>query len=243
MSDNRIDLNNISYENFLQAVYLLYKSSDSETKNIANSYLYKFEESSAAWDISVQVLNTAGLNDEAYFNASQIIKKKLRYDFNEHANNNVVLENLATFLIEKVYAFKDHMLYLLSNICKCFSLLSIFAHKLFPDIIKIVVSKLSNEDIRCLMSLLLTFNFMPENILNKNELVIDDEYKKSYETFLSSISEDVIIFLNYLINKINTCKNEMIQKDQNMVSFFRLMNKNVIFLKFRLLNVLLIGLN
>jgi transportin-3 len=227
MSDNRIDLANITYENFLQAVYMLYKNNDSDIKNMANSYLYRFEESSEAWDISVKVLNTSGLNEEAYYNASQIIKKKLRYDFSEHANNEIVLSNLANFLIDKVYSYKDHMLYLLSNICKCFSLLSIFAHKKFPEIIKKLVQNINNDDMRSLMSLLLIFNYMPENIINKNEMVIDDEYKTSYESFLSNIAEDVIIFLNFLIDKINNNKNELIKNDPNMVSFFRLMNKNV----------------
>jgi hypothetical protein len=217
-----------SIDNFKKAVHILYHSQLTDAKKKADQFLCEFERTNEAWDIAIQILSTPNLEEEAYYNASQIIKKKIRYDFGNFAENKEVIQNLAKFLIEKILDFKDHKLYLLTNFCKCFALLTVFAHHIIPDIIKIVVEKLTTKEIKNLMSLLLVFSYLAEN-LNDSEIVIDQNYKTSYESFLHGISDDVILFLDYLIKTLadGKYKEDIIRNDPTMMSFFRLMNKNV----------------
>lgn len=215
-------------ENFKLAVHTLFKSQSTEDKKKADQFLCNFERTNEAWDISIQVLRTPNLEEEAYYNASQIIKKKIKFDFGNYTENKEIIENMATFLVEKILDFKDHKYYLLTNFCKCFALLAIFAHHVIPDIIKVIVQKLNNNDIKNLMSLLLIFNYLAEGV-SDDEVVIDQQYKSSYEQFLRNISDDVVVYLDYLIKIISdkNYKQEIIKKDPTMLSFFRIMNKNV----------------
>jgi hypothetical protein len=217
-----------SIENFKKAVHILYHGQHTEAKKKADQFLCQFERTNEAWEIAIQILSTSNLEEEAYYNASQIIKKKIRYDFGNFTENKEVIQNLAKFLIEKILDFKDHKLYLLTNFCKCLALLTVFAHHMIPDIIKIVVEKLTTKEIKNLMSLLLVFSYLAENI-NDSEIVIDQNYKTSYESFLQGISEDVILYLDYLIKTLadGKYKEDIIRSDPTMMSFFRLMNKNV----------------
>jgi hypothetical protein len=216
-------------DNFKLAVHLLYKGSSTEIKKIGDQFLCDFDRQTEAWDISIQVLNQPNLEEEAYYNASQIIKKKIRFDFGNYTEDQITIQTLTKFLIEKIIEFKDHKLYLLTNFCKCFSLLTIFAHTTLPDIIKILVESLNNDDIKNKMSLLLIFTYMAEN-LNDDEIVIDESYRNSYEAFIQNISDDVIVYLDFLIKVIETpnYKEQVIKQNPLMMSFFRIMNKHVI---------------
>ena len=215
-------------ENYKKAVNLLYKNPDKIIKREADQFLIEFQKVEAAWDISIEILKTPYLSEETYFNASQIIKKKIRYDFGNYTDNQLVIQNLATFLIEKIIDFKDHKLYLLTSFCQCYALLCVFGHMICPDIIKAVVSKLNNTDIKNLMSLLIIFNFLAE-IVNDQDIVVDESARISFDLFLNNISNDVIVFLDYLIKIINDeqAKNTLIKNDPAMINFFRLLNKNV----------------
>ena len=119
-------------------------------------------------------------------------------------------------------------MYLLSNLCKCFSLLTIFSHHVYPELLKIVVNKFNNSDLKSMLALLFIFNYMAENE-NESDIVIDEDYRKSYINYLHSIGEDVLIYLDYLIKLITNTeyKQEIIRKDANMINLFRIMNKNV----------------
>lgn len=224
---SKIDLSAISLENFKLAVHLLYKSTNPEIKRKGDQYLFQFEKSNEAWDISIAVLNSPDLEEEAYFNASQIIKKKLRFDFGNYCENQTIIENLATFFIDKIIQFKNHQYYLISNLCGCFALFTIFSHQMLPDIIKVVVNKLNNQDIRDLNSLLLIFSYLAENA-NDSDIVIDENYRISNDKLLNSISNDVIVFIDYLIKIMASSKENLIKTNPLMSSFFRLMNKDVI---------------
>lgn len=237
-NDELLNLNDTNYvtnklstgfniENYKLAVHLLYQGNNTEIKRKADQYLYSFEKTHEAWDISINILNTPNLQEEAYFNASQIIKKKLRFDFGNYCENKNIIETLGTFLIEKIIYYRDHKSYLISNLCKCFSLFTVFAHQTLPDLIKVVVNKLNNDNIKDLMSLLLIFNYLAENV-NDNDVVVDQSYKDSYIKFLETISDDVIMFLNYLIKVARNSKDSVVKAEPTMLSFFRMLNKNII---------------
>lgn len=227
MEENTLFINDDS-ENFKKAVHLLYHSHDTDIKKKADKFLCNFDLKKEAWDISIQLLGTPSLEEEVYYNASQIIKKKLRFDFGNYIENKEIILNLSNFLIEKIEEFKNHKMYLLSNLCKCFALFTIFSHHVYPELLKIVVNKFNNSDLKSMLALLYIFNYMAENE-NESDIVIDEDYRKSYISYLHSVGEDVLIYLDYLIKLItnNEYKQEMIRKDANMMSMFRIMNKNV----------------
>jgi hypothetical protein len=215
-------------ENFKKAVHLLYFENNTDLKKLADQYLCNFDRSAEAWDISINVLNTVDLEEEAYFNASQILKKKIRFDFGNYTENKVISETLCKFLIEKIIQFKNHKFYLLTNLCKCFSLLTVFSHHLNPDMIKELVEKLNNSGVKNQLSLLLVFNYLAENIQD-DEIVIDETYMRGYESYLYTISSDIITFLNYLVILMSDedQRRKLIEEDKTNMNLFRLLNKNV----------------
>jgi len=228
MDERTLFTNDNDFENFKKAVHLLYHSNDTDIKKRADRFLCNFDLKKDAWDISIQLLGTPSLEEEVYYNASQIIKKKIRYDFGNYIDNKEIILNLSNFLIEKIGEFKNHKTYLLSNLCKCFALLTIFSHHVYPELLKIVVNKFNNSDIRCMLALLFIFNYIAENEA-ESDIVIDEDYRKSYINYLQSIGEDVLIYLDYIIKliSIGNYKQQSIANDANMMNLFRIMNKNV----------------
>lgn len=220
-------------ENFIKAVHVLYQGQNTDLKKKADDFLCDFGRKHEAWDISIQILNMKNLQEEVYYNASQIIKKKVKFDFGNHIDDTEIFKTLSEFLITKIEEFKNHKLYLLTNFCKCFAYLIMFAHQSYPEIIKILCQRLYNKDIKNLMSLLLIFNYLAENE-SEDDIVIDDEHRDSYGKFIHNISDDVVIFIDYLIKLLGSpgYKEEIIKADPNMLNFFRLMNKHVSWLKF-----------
>lgn len=227
MSNSNINSEN-TFDNFITAVSLLYHSTSTETKKKADEFLYKFDKSNEAWDISMQVLSTPNLEEEAYFNASQVIKKKMRFDFANFSTNTKLIQTLSDFLIQRLIDFKDHKLYLLSNLCKCFSILCLFSHSSEPSPLQKLIQTLTfSDNIKNKMSILLVLSYTAENDYD-SDIVIDLSIKKSFTLYLQNISDYVISYLNSLIDYINRNKDNFIKSDATNLSFFRLMNKNVI---------------
>ncbi len=227
MESNQNLTNEYTTDNFIKAVHILFYGKDSDMKKQADVFICEFERKSEAWDIAMQILNTPSLEEEVYYNASQIIKKKIRFDFGNYKQVEI-FQNLANFLTDKMNQFKDHKLYLLTNFCKCFALLTVFAHQKYSEIIKILCGRLYNKDIKNLMSLLLVFNYLAENESDA-DIVIDKSERESFSKFLVDMSDDVIAFIDYLIKILSdeNYKKQMIQQDSNMLNFFRIMNRNV----------------
>jgi hypothetical protein len=71
-------------EKFLQAIDSLFKSNDSKLQREGNNFLCLFSQTPESFEISLDVLNTPNLMDEAYFNASQTLNKKLQFDFGNY---------------------------------------------------------------------------------------------------------------------------------------------------------------
>ena len=75
-------------EKFLQAIDSLFKSNDSKLQREGNNFLCLFSQTPESFEISLDVLNTPNLIDEAYFNASQtneIVRCRVE-DIAEHIN-------------------------------------------------------------------------------------------------------------------------------------------------------------
>jgi hypothetical protein len=210
MSDLSNKASEFTIENFKAAMNEIYsKTPNNENIKIANEYLCRFEKSNEAWDISLEILNTPNLADTLYFNASQIMFKKLRFDFGNYTGNKDILERLGNILIEKIIQFKEHESYLMTNLCKCFALFIVFAHAQLPNIIKQLVAVLNRDNIRSIMALLIIFTFAAENVVNE-DIVIDQNYKNSFELFLLSLAEEVMMFLNNTVLFINSYKGELV---------------------------------
>lgn len=219
--------NEYTLENFKQAVHILYFCNDPDLKKKADQYLCDFEKKNEAWDIAIQILNTLNIDEETCYNASQIIKKKIRFDFGNYKDVEI-FKNLSNFLTDKIIQFKDSKFYLLTNFCQCFALLTIFANQSYPHIIKILCGRLYDKDIKNLTSLLLVFNYLADNF-DDSDIVIDKSERDSYANFLKTISDDVISFIDYIIKFAGNegYKDELIKSDPKMLNFFRILNKNV----------------
>ena len=200
-------------EEFLNAVNLLFHSNDKDMKVKANKFLVDFEKSPESWDISYQVLLKDGLQEEAYYNALNILKRKIKYDFGNYSENPEYIEKLLSFLESNIDRFKKSRHYILINYCDCIGKAFLFTGDKFNDMLKKFTMKLYNQnDNESLISLLLIFNFIYEACYDKR-MVIDSKSRDIIKDNIENISGDVFQFIIFMINKLNTID------DKNLKNF------------------------
>ena len=200
---------------FLNAVQLLFHSNNKEQRDKANKFLIELEKNADSWDIAYQVLLKDNLPEEVYFNALQILKNKIKYDFGNYVENPEYIEKLLFFLLSNIDKFKNTKHYLLINYCDCIGKAFLFTGEKFKTILLNFTNKLygQNSDINSLISLLLIFNFMSETCYD-DRMVIDDKSRNIFKNNIASISGDVFQFIIYMINKLKE-----IQNDNNLKKF------------------------
>ena len=196
---------------FLNSVELLFHSNNKDVKKKANKFLINLEKNADSWDIAFQVLLKDNLPEEAYFNALQILKNKIMYDFGNYIENPEYIEKLLYFLESNIDKFKNSKRYLLINYCDCIGKAFIFTGDKFKSFLQLFTNKLSsqNNDISSLICLLLIFNFINE-ASSDNKMVIDEKSRKIFKKNISNICGDVFQFINFLINKLNEIQNDKI---------------------------------
>ena len=198
-------ISNLSKE-FINAVNALFHDKNKEIQMKANQFIYEFDKRPESWDVSYQILSTDNLSDEVYFNAIQILKNKIKYDFGNYSENREMIIKLISFLIEKIDKFKNSKHYILINYCQCFSMTMLFSGSDFTILLKKCVEKLSNNDnIIDTMSLLLIFNYLADVYFDKT-IVIDENKRNEFNLNLKIISNDVIQFLNNITKDIKQGK-------------------------------------
>ena len=194
---------------FLEAVNYLFHSNDKDLKVKANKFLVEFESKPESWDISYQVLLKDNLPEEAYYNALNILKNKIKYDFGNYTENPEYIEKLLSFFLDNIDKYKKMKNYILINYCDCIGKAFLFTEDKFNDLLKKFTIKLSeqNTDIDSLLSLLLIFNFICETKFDKR-MVIDNNSKLIFSEHIKKIASDVFKFLVFMINKLNTIDND-----------------------------------
>ena len=198
-------ISNLSKE-FISAVNALFHGKNKEIQMKANQFIYEFDKRPESWEVSYQILSTDNLSDEVYFNAIQILKNKIKYDFGNYSENREIIIKLITFLIEKIDKFKNLKHYILINYCQCFSMTMLFSGSDFTILLKKCVEKLNNNDnIIDIMSLLLIFNYLADVYFDKT-IVIDEHKRNEFKLNLNIIANDVIQFLNNLTKNIKQGK-------------------------------------
>ncbi len=224
------DQTNVSQSYNLQNVLIsindLFIGQDANKRKEANKFLLFFEKSQQAWDIAKEILSTKNLLEQAYYSATQIIKKKLRFDFGNYCGNKQVIISVAEFLIEKLVEFKGNKVYIIANLCRCFALFVVFAHQDIPDIIKVFVNKLNDQSISGLTIILMVFTFLAE-MVETNNIVIDEAYKISYCDFLEKLSDDVLIFMDFMIKYSKDNKEQFLKTDPDLRIYFQNINRYV----------------
>ena len=123
-------------EDFLNAVNLLFHSEDKDLKVKANQFLVNFESKAESWDIAYQVLLKNNLPEEAYFNALNILKRKIIYDFGNYSENPEYIEKLLSFLESNIDKFKKAKHYILINYCDCVGKAFLFTGEKFKLILQ-----------------------------------------------------------------------------------------------------------
>ena len=192
-------------EAFLNAVNLLFHSEDKDMKVQANKFLVDFESKAESWDIAFQVLQKNDLSEEAYFNALNILKRKIRYDFGNYSENPEYINKLLSFLESNIDKYKKSKHYILINYCDCVGKAFLFTGDNFKSLLQKFTMKLytQNADIESLICLLLIFNFICDTSFDK-KMVIDDESRQKIKHNIENISGDVFQFLILMINKLNS---------------------------------------
>ena len=200
-------------EDFLNAVNLLFHSEDKDLKVKANQFLVNFESKAESWDIAYQVLLKNNLPEEAYFNALNILKRKIIYDFGNYSENPEYIEKLLSFLESNIDKFKKAKHYILINYCDCVGKAFLFTGDKFKVILQKFTMKLydKNADIESLISLLLIFNFICDTSFDKR-MVIDEASRIKVKHNIENISGDVFQFLLFMINKLNTIEDNNLKK-------------------------------
>ena len=197
---------------YLSAVNLLFHSENKDLKVKANKFLVDFETKFESWDVAFQVLIKDNLSEEAYYNALNILKRKIKYDFGNFSENPEYIEKLLSFLETNIDKFKKLKHYILINYCDCVGKAFLFTGDKFKSMLQKFTIKLYNQkdDINNLISLLLIFNFICETCYDKS-IVIDDKSRKKIRDNLKDISDDVFQFIIFLINKVNTYQDKQLQ--------------------------------
>ena len=190
------------YQDFLFAVNSLFHSNDKNLQRQANQFICDFDKRPESWDISYQILSSDNLSDEVYFNAIQILKNKIKFDFGNYSENREMIIKLVSFLLDKIDKFKQLKHYILLNYCHCFSMAMLFSGSDFTILMKKCVEKLNSQNnINDTLALLLIFNYLIEVDFD-NSIVIDDDKRDEFNFNLSNIANEVIQFLNNLIKYI-----------------------------------------
>ena len=198
---------------FLEAVNCLFHSNNSELKQKANKFLVEFESKPESWDISYQILLKDNLSDEVYYNALNILKNKIKYDFGNYSENPEYIEKLLSFFLNNIDRFKKTKHFILINYCDCIGKAFLFTGDKFKPLLKNFTLKLSgqNTDIDNLISLLLIFYFLCDTKFNKR-MVIDDKSRLIFSNNIIDIADDVFKYIIFMINKQSTIENKILKK-------------------------------
>ncbi len=198
---------------FLNSVQLLFHSNNNEVKKKANKFLINLEKNEDSCDVAFQVLLKDNLPEEAYFNALQILKNKIKFDFGNYIENPLYIEKLLYFLSSNIDKFKNSKHYLVINYCDCIGKAFLFTGDKFKFFLQQFTNKLSsnNNDINSLICLLLIFNFINEACVDE-KMVIDEKSRKNFKKNVQSISGDVFQFITFLINKLDNLQNDKLLK-------------------------------
>ena len=198
---------------FLNSVQLLFHSNNNDVKKKANKFLINLEKNEDSCDVAFQVLLKDNLPEEAYFNALQILKNKIKYDFGNYIENPSYIEKLLYFLASNINKYKRSKHYLVINYCDCIGKAFLFTGDKFTSFLQNFTNTLSsdNNDINSLICLLLIFNFINE-ACNDRKTVIDEISRKKFKKNITNISGDVFQFITFLINKLNNIQEDKILK-------------------------------
>ena len=198
----------LGINSFLEAVNYLFHSNDKDLKVKANKFLVEFEAKPESWDISYQVLLKDNLPEEAYYNAINILKNKIKFDFANYSENPEYIEKLLSFFWNNIDRFKKIKHYILINYCECIGKAFLFTENKFNEILKKFTMKLSgqNTDIEDLVCLLLIFNYICEAKYDKR-IVVDDKIREIFNENVKNITGDVFQFLIFMINRLNSIDN------------------------------------
>ena len=197
---------------FLNAVQLLFHSNNPEQKKKANKFIIELEKNSDSWDVAFQILQKDNLIEEVYFNALQILKNKIKFDFGNYIENPIYIQNLLNFFESNIDKFKNSKNYLLLNYCDCIGKAFLFSGDKFKEILIKFINKLSgqNTNNQELICLLLIFNAINENCTD-DKIVIDKKSREHIKSYVRDISGDVFKFIIFMINKLeeNDIKNNL----------------------------------
>ena len=201
---NQQQNNKYNVEAFLKAVNLLFHSNDKDMRIQANKYLLDFETKMESWDVAFEVIGKNDIPEEGYYNALNILKRKIKYDFANFSEKPEYIEKLLFFFGTNIDKFKKFKHYILKNYCECIGKAFLFSGDKFRTILQQFIMKLyngNNIDNESAISLLLIFYYISETS-NDSSMVIDEKSRQKIKNDIIGISNDVFNFIIVMINKL-----------------------------------------
>lgn len=216
-SQNENDLENsrkYNLENFIKAIEYLF-SNNQQLSVIGNKFINRFNKSSEALEVAIQVLNLENTSEKVYYNAIVVLKNKLKFNFGNYCSDNEKLKSLEKLIVGSIEKFKSHSkLYIVQSLCICLAMLTLFSLESLPNLFRETTdyffqlggnnnnnqSNINNElailqNRYCLISYLKEMGEIPQ----EENIVVDKEQMQSYVRFLKSISGKVFALLNDII--------------------------------------------
>ena len=195
------NLEEYTVDSFLNALNLLFFSKDKELQDKANKFLLKFETKPESWKIAHDVLIMNNLSEQVYYNALNILKNKIIYEFG--AKNRESIDELLSFFESNLDRFKNNKQYIVKNFCECIGKAFIFTGNKFKDTLQKFITRLDKDnDIYSQICLLLIFNYICEASTD-DRIVLEEEEKNAFKKNIIDISGYVFIYIKNMIGKTN----------------------------------------
>ncbi len=195
--------------NFKSAIEMLF-SGQSNASSVANKYLNRFNNSNESFDVAISVLSLSDQNDKLYYNAIQVIKSKLKFNFGNYISDQNLLINLKNILLLNISKFKYYeKTYILSSLCQLYAYFTLFSFKVVPSIIDDLIKSSYDENSLITKTILIYyFSDLPE-ILNDKNIVIDEEMIVEFREFTKEYTLSAINLIKESINDLYSKQNDI----------------------------------
>lgn len=212
-ADSLENTRDYNFSNFKLAIDFLF-SGKTELSSSANRYLNRFNNSNQSFEVAIYTLSLPDLNEKLYYNAIQIIKSKLTFNFGNFINDYTILKSLQSTLIETIYRFRNYeKVYILSTLCQCYSLLTLFSFKLIPNTIQDLIFPLKNQEktgnfngIEYNIIVMFYLKHLSD-IISDRDIVIDEDHLFEFKAYLQKLSiftiQEIQLSIQILYNHPN----------------------------------------
>lgn len=170
-----------SVSDVLQCLQIFYRSTDVSQRAEADNWLQSFQKHSAAWKISLLLLQPDNPLESRFFGATTL-HSKIRYDFNdlsEEERSQLISELFVYVSSERKGGFEIQ-----NKICITIASLAL-KWRQFKNFVPIIIEKMGVLDNKYM--LLSTLSYLPEEISNKSLTLFEDQKAEKQQELNQSV--------------------------------------------------------